>query len=281
MRIGVHVRRGTSLEDSIRRFAAIGCETIQLFAANPSAWRASEMNAQVTEGFRSVVAEFDLWPVVVHTQYLLNLASPDPELQGKSAFALADNMLRAHILGAQFVVTHIGSHKGSGSEQGIAQVCRSVSGVLDHSPSGVTLLLENSAGAGNSVGSNFLDLRMILDCLPDYHDRLGICLDTAHLWGAGYDLSSPEAVVETFAAFDTIVGIQHLRLLHTNDTKVELGAKRDRHANIGTGNIGIEGFAAIVNHPALHDIHAIIETPARTIEDDRHDIQILKDLRVD
>lgn len=265
--------------ESVRRCAEIGVEAIQIFAANPNAWRTAAVKPSAAADFRAVVRELDLRPIVIHTPYLLNLASPDPDLWGKSAAALADNMHRGEVMGADFVVTHIGSHKGSGHEQGIEQVCRSVTGVLEQSEAGVTLLLENSAGAGNSVGSRFEDLRLILDCMDGYLDRLGICLDTAHLYGAGYDLSTPEAVDCTFSDFDRLVGYAHLRLLHTNDTRVDLGSHRDRHANIGTGNIGIAGFQAIVNYPPLHDLAAIIETPARAIADDQHDIQILKDLR--
>lgn len=279
MRIGVHVRRGSNLEEAIRRFAAIGCETIQIFAANPNAWHTSEIKPQVAEELRAVVRELDIHPVVIHTPYLLNLASPDPELQEKSASALADNMHRATVLGAQYVVTHIGSHKGAGVEQGIEQVCRSVSGVLDSVDGNAMLLLENSAGAGNSVGSKFEDLRAILECLSGYHDRLGICLDTAHLWGAGYDISTPEAVERTITEFDTTVGLAHLKVIHMNDTSVELGGKRDRHANIGTGKIGVEGIKALVKHPALSSLVGIIETPPRTRDDDRQDIEILRDLR--
>ena len=279
MRIGVHARREAGLLDSVRRCAEIGCETIQIFAANPNAWHTAEIRPEVAASFRSVVKELDLRPTVIHTPYLLNLASPDPAIGGKSTAALADNLRRGEVIGADFVVTHIGSHKGSGHEQGIEQVCRSVISVLDQLSTDVVLLLENSAGAGNSVGSMFEGLRKILDCMDGYLDRLGICLDTAHLYGAGYDLSTPDAVDRTFSDFGRIVGYENLKLLHTNDTKVELGSKRDRHANIGTGNIGIAGFEAIMNYPPLHDLAAIIETPARAIDDDQHDVQIMKDLR--
>ncbi len=279
MRIGVHARRGAGLLESVQRFADIGCETIQIFAANPNAWRTSEIKPALAADFRDVVQELDLHPIAIHTPYLLNLASPDPDLWAKSTAALADNMHRGQVMGANFVVTHIGSHKGSGHEQGIEQVCRSVTGVLDQSDPGVILLLENSAGAGNSVGSKFEDLCLILDCMDGYLDRLGICLDTAHLYASGYDLSTPQAVDHTFSEFGRIVGYENLKLLHTNDTRMELGSHRDRHANIGTGNIGILGFEVIVNYPPLHDLAAIIETPARTIADDQHDVQILKDLR--
>lgn len=279
MRIGVHVRRGNGLVASVRRAAELGCETIQVFAANPSAWHSPEIPAQVADDFRRVAEESDLRPVFVHTPYLLNLASPDRAIHAKSSSALADSMRRAGALGAQYVVTHIGSHRGSGREQGIERICEAVITVFDANTSGIMLLLENSAGAGDSVGSKFEDLRAILDCIGDHGGRLGVCLDTAHLWGAGYDISDCEPADRTLGDFDSTVGLDRLRLVHLNDTHVPLGSRRDRHANIGMGNLGERAFAAIVHHPALQPLAGIIETPARTIEDDVRDIQILKGLR--
>jgi len=145
----------------------------------------------------------------------------------------------------------------------------------------VTLLMENSAGAGNSVGWRFEELRAILDSLSEHSDRLGVCLDTAHLWGAGYDISGPHAVPATLTEFDSLVGLERLRMLHLNDTHVGLGSRSDRHANIGTGNIGTRGFTALVRHPALQALPGVIETPARTIEDDVRDIGVSKRLRGD
>jgi len=279
MRIGVHVKRGNGLISSVRRAAELGCETIQVFAANPNAWHSPEIAPPVADEFRRTVEESDLRPVFVHTPYLVNLASPDPLIHSKSTAALADSMIRAKLLGANSVVTHIGSHKGAGMEQGIERIRDAVSGVLDRADDDVILLLENSAGAGNSVGSKFEELRAILDSLGGRDDRLGICLDTAHLWGAGYDVSDADAVARTIAGFDSLVGIAWLRLVHLNDTRMGLGSRRDRHANIGTGHIGESGFAAILHHPALDPLAGIIETPANTIEDDARDIAALKRLR--
>lgn len=279
MRIGIHVRRDGDLISSVNRAAMLGCETIQIFAANPSAWRSPAIPPDVADRFRRAVREFDLWPVSIHTPYLLNLASPDDEIHKKSAAALAESMRRADLLGADYVVTHIGSHKGSGMDRGIERIRDAVSGVLDEVGGEAILLLENSAGGGDSVGSKFADLRAILDSLPAYADRLGICLDTAHLWGAGYDISDKKGIDRTVKEFDSVVGLQWLRLMHLNDTHVELGSRRDRHANIGTGHLGGKSFRALLHHPALAPLAGIIETPARTIEDDIPDISILKRLR--
>jgi deoxyribonuclease IV len=277
MRIGIHISISEGLENTARRAAEIGCETIQIFAANPSAWHSRDIDPNTADLFRGLASDLDLRPVVVHTPYLLNLASPDPNNYGKSAAALADSLRRATLLGAQYVVTHIGSRRGESLEPAVSRICEAISEALDRIAGNVVILLENSAGAGESVGSRFEELRTILDCLEEQHDRLGICLDTAHLWGAGYDISLAKTADHVIAEFDATVGIDRLMLLHLNDTCVPLGSHRDRHANIGTGNIGEAGFAALLHHPALMDLPGIIETPPRA--DNLRDIDVLKRLR--
>ena len=280
MRLGVHVRTsGKGLEGAARHAAEIGCETIQVFASNPNAWHSPDIKPEIVDDFRSSVEELGLDPVVIHTPYLLNLASPDPEIHEKSVSALIESLKRSEMLGARYVVTHIGSHKASGLEQGIQKVNEAVSMALDRIAGKTILLLENSAGSGDLVGSRFEHLRDILALLSGYRDRLGICLDTAHLWGAGYEISEPQSVEKTVEDFDMIVGISRLGVLHLNDTKVALGAHVDRHANIGTGNIGKKGFTAWVNHQALQHLSGIIETPPRDTGDNLRDIDVLKSLR--
>ncbi len=278
----MHIGISGGLESAARRAAEIGCETMQIFAANPNSWRSPALNPDVAAEFHRLTVELGITPLVIHTPYLLNLASPDPEIHGKSTAALSDAMHRAELLGAQYVVTHIGSHKGTSPGEGIAKVCQGVTGVLDQIDLGsrAMLLLENSAGSGNSVGSSFDELGAIMECLTGYHDRVGICLDTAHLWGAGYDLSSAGAVGAVISDFGAKVGLDHLKVVHMNDTHVALGAHRDRHANVGTGHIGEAGFAALLNHPALTSLACIIETPPRPAEDAEHDVDILKRLRI-
>jgi len=257
----------------------MGCETLQIFAANPSAWRSPTLPVQAAQSFVSLTEELGISPVVVHTPYLLNLASPDLEISAKSTAGLSDSVTRAGILGATYVVTHMGSHRGSGAETGVRQICRSVDTVLESTDPSVTLLLENSAGSGDSMGALFEEIRRILDCMAGWSGRVGICLDTAHAWGAGYDLSSADAVSKTIALFDALVGLKNLKVVHLNDTKVPLGSRRDRHANIGNGFIGEEGFSALVNHPSLAHLAGIIETPPRP-EGDERDLDRLKRLRV-
>jgi len=277
MRLGAHIRISGGLNVAARRAAEIGCEALQIFAANPNSWRSRKIDDGSAAEFRRLVEEFNLRPVVIHTQYLVNLAAPDPDIYSKSTSAVIDIMNRALLLGAQYVVTHIGSHKGSGLEEGIGRIHLAISEALGQ-VKGVNLLLENSAGGGGGIGANFQEMRAILDLLAENKSRLGICLDTAHLWAAGYDVSSEESVGATIQEFDDAVGIEMLKLMHLNDTNVALGARRDRHANIGMGNIGEEGFSAILHHPDLSLLPGILETPAREAAL-IHDIDILKQLR--
>jgi deoxyribonuclease-4 len=279
MRLGVHTRLPKGLAFAAESAAVIGCESIQVFAANPNAWTTRPIDPSTAEIFRQHTADSGLDPVVIHTQYLINLASPDPEIYERSIRALADSLVRAQALGARYVVTHIGSHRGTGFRQGMDQVCQAVARVCSGEVKTVRLLLENSAGSGNSMGSTFDELASILNGLDAYREMLGICLDTAHLWGAGYDISSIANVERIVAEFDSIVGLDRLMLLHLNDTKVELGSRKDRHANIGTGHIGEPGFKSLLHCQALVQLTGIIETPPRNTAGEERDIDILKRLR--
>lgn len=280
MRIGAHVRIENGLVSTVERAVESGCETIQIFAGNPNAWKSASIKDDVTEQFRQHIAAAGIRPVVIHTAYLLNLASPDEDNYAKSTSALADSMHRAGIIGAQYVVTHIGSHKGEGFEASIHRIWAAIRTALETSNGEAMLLLENSAGSGNSIGSRLEEIAEILDGLNDIGERLGICLDTAHLWGAGYDLSSEDEINRRVSEIDDVIGLDRLKVIHLNDTLVELGAKRDRHENIGNGKIGIAGFNVIVNHPALDDKTGIIETP-HTVGSVHDDVEVLKILRID
>ena len=280
MRIGAHISTsGRKLKETTLAAKDMGCEAIQLFAANPNSWVSKEIDPIEAKEFKEAVHISDLNPVVIHTQYLINLASPDESIYTKSIAALEDSLDRAEMLGAAYVVTHIGSHKGAGEDFGIVRVCEAVSSVLKHSDSTATLLLENSSGAGNTIGGSLHHIGGILDRLLDLNERLGICLDTAHLWGAGYDVSTKESLDLMINEFNLVVGVNRLKLLHLNDTFYKLDSKKDRHANIGTAQIGEAGFHAILHHPALKEIPCIIETPADRIENHIKDMVLLKQMR--
>lgn len=280
MRIGAHVKLENGLVSAVEQAVETGCEAIQVFAGNPNAWTSTPIKAEVAEQFRNGITAAKIQPVVIHTAYLLNLASPDEGNYTKSTAALTDSILRADLIGAQYVVTHIGSHKGEGFSASIDRIWTAIRTALGSSNGNSMLLLENSAGSGNSIGSKLEEIAEILNGLKDVDSRLGICLDTAHLWGAGYDLSSEDEINSLISVVDDLIGLDRLKVIHLNDTLVELGSKKDRHENIGEGKIGVGGFNVIVNHPLLKDMVGIIETPY-AFGENRDDIELLKVLRID
>jgi deoxyribonuclease-4 len=279
MRLGVHIGIAKGLESAVDRARRIGCEAIQIFSSNPNAWRISPLDPKTVDGFRTAVAAAEIYPISLHTPYLLNLASSKDTIWTQSWENLASALQRATTLGASYVVTHIGSHGGDGFDAGADRIKQAVSKALDHASNTAIVLLEAGSGAGNTVGSTFEELAAILERFDRHRNRVGVCLDTAHLWGAGYDISSAEGVEKTLTDFGRLVGITNLQLFHLNDTQKLLGSHLDRHWHIGQGNIGDAGFSALVNHPALSDIAGIIETPEMELGRDVENLDTLKRLR--
>ena len=279
MRLGMHLSIGKGLVAALARAEWLGCETLQIFSGNPNAWREVAIPPASAELFRNDERRLRIRPTVLHTPYLLNLATSDDLIYGRSVNALTSALHRATLLDAEYVVTHIGSHGGRGYDDGVRRVQQAVSSALDGSPGECALLLEGSSGAGYTIGSRFEELAEILSGAQRYSTRLGVALDTAHLWGAGYDISSPEAVNRVIGEFDDVVGLTWLRVMHCNDTKVALGSRRDRHWHIGEGNIGVEGFRALVNHGALSGLPGILETPMDEPGRDERNLHVLKSLR--
>jgi deoxyribonuclease IV len=280
MRLGVHVRLPKGLSSGIAQAERLGCETIQLFAGNPNSWIESPLSPIAVREFLEGRQRLDLHPVILHTAYLLNLAAPNESIYSKSVEALRLALERAKTLDAEYVVTHIGSHGGTGYEEGAGRIASAVSVALDGSPGTAIVLLEGGAGAGNTIGSRFEEMADLLHRLDNHSERVGIALDTAHLWGAGYDISTAAAVDRTLQSFDSSVGLGRLRLIHCNDTKVGLGSHLDRHWHIGEGNIGIDGFRALVNHEALRDLAGILETPMDEPGHDERNLSLLKSLHL-
>jgi deoxyribonuclease-4 len=279
LRIGVHVWISEGLLAAAETARDLGCEAIQIFAANPNAWSSPPIDPEEAQQFVSLLREYDIAPVVVHTGYPINMATPQKQLAGMTRRLIIDSMQRAALLQAEYVVTHIGSHKGTGVEAGVERIIALLKRILDETPPEPTLLLECSAGAGDHVGNTFEEIAMILDGLPDSGDRLAVCLDSAHMWGAGYDLSNKESVDSVFARFDRLIGFDRLKIFHANDTQVALGSRKDRHFDIGEGKIGDAGFMAILSHPAMREIPLLLETPNGDIERDRTNIARIKRLR--
>jgi deoxyribonuclease-4 len=248
----------------------IGCDAIQIFVTNPRAWAAPEANPEVEEAFRAA-AEALGWPVVVHAAYIINLASPRDEVFARSIALLAATLERSQRCGASSVVFHIGSHTGAGKEAGLARLAEGLTRVLDATAAQPRLLLENDTGGGGKLGYRLENLAVTLDRLPRYADRLGVCIDISHLWGAGFDVGTPEGATQAVSDLERVIGLARVPVLHVNDAREGLGSHRDVHARLGEGQIAREGMAAFLRHPALAQTTALLETPIPEIEPGRPD----------
>ncbi|HEY3993210.1 MAG TPA: deoxyribonuclease IV, partial [Ktedonobacteraceae bacterium] len=271
MRLGRHMPTNSNPIKAAAQAREIGCNAIQLFASNPTGWSPTQGGEEGCLAFAETALAYDLAPVVLHAPYLINLAAPDDVVWEKSISLLRWTLQRGELLGASFVVFHVGSHKGAGVEAGIARVAEAIERILPTTPLEVTLLLENSVGAGNTLGGPFKELAAVIERLPDYSDRLGVCLDTAHLWGAGHDISSRASTLEVLRHFDEVVGLQRLKVLHLNDTEKALGSHRDVHARIGEGIIGREGLTTLLRDPRLEHAAILLETPIKQISEQKLD----------
>ena len=272
MRVGRHMPTHSKMVQAAEIASSIGCEAIQVFVSNPTGWRPTGDDPVMCAAFKEATQRLDVLPVVIHAAYLINLASPDDVIWEKSITLLTWTMQRGELIGASYVVFHTGSHKGSGVEAGVARIAQGVERVLSDSPRDVMLLLENDVGAGNSVGHSFEQLADVLRLIsPDYQERVGVCLDTAHLWGGGHDIGSAESAKQVLDHFDETVGLHRLKVIHLNDTEKALGSHRDVHARLGEGIIGEIGLRALLTDPRLHHVTVLMETPIKTDEHDKED----------
>ena len=262
----MHVSILGTIDQANDRARELGCDTFQIFTRNPRGWEYKKLDREEVGEFRRKTASYNLNPVVAHMPYLPNLSSPKKLLYNKSVKSLTAELDRCATLGIPYIATHLGSHMGKGADLGLERIVGAVNTALSESQSDVMLLLENTAGTKNSMGSSFEDLKRILDRL-DSRKRVGICFDTAHAYAAGYDLHSPRGVNDTISKFDSTIGIGLLRVIHLNDSQVGLGSGRDRHEHIGLGYIGEAGFKALFKHEAVQNLSLIMETPV----DDRRD----------
>ncbi len=271
MRLGRHMPLHSNAVKAVEIARAIGCDAIQIFASNPTGWRPTESNGASATAFARATREFDLQPVVIHAPYLINLASPGELIWEKSIGLLQWTLQRGALLGANYVVFHTGSHRGSGVDAGIARIAQAIERILPETPPEVMLLLENDVGAGNSLGHSFEQLGATLALLPHYSQRLGVCIDTAHLWGAGHDIATALSTQLVLAHIDSAIGLNRLKIIHLNDTEKALGSHRDVHARLGEGIIGEEGIRALLSDPRLAHASIILETPIKTDAHDKED----------
>jgi len=259
MRIGAHVSTAGGLEKGIERAQAIGAETVQIFGAPPQSWRRRVCSPQEGEAFRARAAAADIWPVFIHGVYLVNLATSKPENLIKSQDALIADMALSSAIGAKGVIFHIGSHRGAGYEKVFGQIVDSVHRVVAETPEDAWLILENSAGMGDSVGRKLGELGAIMKEVAS--PRLKVCFDTQHAFSSGYDVATADGLAATVDEFEREVGLAHLVAIHANDSKCPLGGGVDRHENIGEGHIGRAGFEVIMAHPAFRDLPSLLEVP--------------------
>jgi len=261
MLLGVHVSIAGHIYESINRAAALGCNTMQIFSRDPQQWRKAKIKPEDVEEFQSRRRKYNISPVFIHVPYLINLASPYNILYQGSIRAYIEDLREADLLGADYIVTHMGSHKESGEEKGINRITQAVNKILDKTRGmKVGVLLENTSGSGSWLGYKFEHQKQVIDGIED-KNRVGICLDTCHAYAAGYDLASPEGYKKTISELDRLVGLKLLKLVHINDTADKLGSRRDRHEHIGKGNIKLAGFKRLVNDSRLKDAAFILETP--------------------
>ena len=278
VQVGCHVSIAGSIGRAVGRASERGCDTFQIFSRNPRGWRAKEIDPGTAGAFQAALDASGIGPVVDHMPYLPNLASPDDAIYEKSVVALTEELRRCDLLGVPYLVTHLGHHRGAGTDAGQERVVAAINRALaDAGVGGVMLLLENTAGEKNSVGTTVADLARIMDGI-DAQGRIGICLDTCHAFAAGYDLRTATGVDAMFGEVDDQIGLEHLRVIHLNDSKGDLGGGLDRHEHIGLGSIGEEGFRHILRHPAVRGLPLICETPVDERRDDAGNIAKVREL---
>jgi deoxyribonuclease-4 len=256
---GAHVSSSGGIHTAIDRAEGFGCDAVQVFTQSPRAWRPTNHKPESFERFKERRAETGIGAVVCHALYLVNLASPDDELYRKSIDSLRNTIEVACGIEADAVVFHIGSHLGAGLDAGIERVCDAMRELLELCGDRVWFLMENTAGTGGTIGRSLDELVTLFDRL-DARPRLGICLDSCHLFASGVDVSKPDELDRFLDDVDARMGLDRLRALHVNDSAAPLGSNRDRHANIGEGLIG-EELGVFLSHPKLQDLPALLEVP--------------------
>jgi deoxyribonuclease IV len=284
-RIGFHVSISGGISNSVDNALKINCNAFQIFSRNPRGWKAKPLQDDDVKNFRTKLDESKIErdSIFVHMPYLPNLSSPDSKLHKKSTNTLKEEIRRCSTLGIPYVILHTGKHGQKGKEDGIGQLQKALveqmkkkgKGSIDHES--VMIILENSAGGKNSIGSKFDELGLILDKLKSSSRKLntGICLDTCHAFAAGYDLRTKEGVNETLDKFNDEIGLRNLRVIHLNDSKNKLNSNRDRHEHIGLGMIGKEGFEGLLEHKAVRNLPLIMETPIDSRRQDADNLKVV------
>ena len=277
MRFGFHISIAGGFSRVVERTQIRGCETIQFFSRNPRGWEYSPLNKKEVEEFRSSIHSSGLFPIFLHLPYLPNIASFKSKFYKQSIHSIATDLQRAEQLGAQYLVIHIGHRLESSEDEAIEAVSHGINQAFEKVKNNIILLLENTAGQGTEIGYTFEQIRKIIEGVED-QERMGVCLDTAHSFEAGYDLSQKEGIDSTLKSFDQTINLKRLHLLHLNDSKTPLGSRKDRHWHIGEGYIGLEGFRYLINHPSLKHLPGIMETPRKDTIEDLENMKVIRSL---
>jgi deoxyribonuclease-4 len=274
LRVGAHTSIAGGVQNAVEEQLEYGGNCGQIFSSSPQVWAGPSIDDDDAEAFRELTDEHGVGPWVIHTSYLVNLCTPKEGLREKSLASMQEEVDTASRLGIEYVNVHLGAHTGAGVEGGLENAVS----VLDdvEVPDGVTVLVESDAGSGTKLGGQFWHLGQVCD--ESRHD-LEVCVDTAHAWAAGYDLSTPEGVEETIEEFDSEVGLDRLACFHLNDSKHGRGTNKDEHAHVGLGEIGEDGMRAVVNHPDLRDVPFVLETPTEDGKSFAWNVQRVRDLR--
>lgn len=273
-RLGVHVSISGGIEKAVSRARELGCSAMQIFSRNPRGWETSPLDPHSVRAFREAVKKSSIDPIVIHTPYLLNLASGDGTLHRQSIKVLGEDLKRAEDLGARFVVTHLGSGKEKSPASSRRQVIRGLKQVMKRNFS-ASLLLENSAGAGNTVGTTLEEIAEIIE-EAGKDPRVGFCFDSCHGFSAGYDFRSEEQSRFLVQEISRTVGVERLKLLHLNDCLGPLGAHLDRHQHIGKGEIGLKGFRSLLSQVSFQRVAMILETPKKGVKDDLKNLSCIR-----
>jgi len=277
MKLGAHMSIAGGVFNAVRHGRKAGCDTVQIFTKQSSQWKAKTLAEDEIERFFAEQKETGVDVSAAHTSYLINLGSPADDLYGKSLESFVVELQRCHLLKIPNLVIHPGSHVGSGEETGLKRIGEALNRALEKSPEGkTTICLETTAGQGTNLGYKFEHLAEIINMVED-KSRMGVCLDTCHIFAAGYPITEPKEYRATMRQFDQILGLKSLKVIHINDSKKPFGSRRDRHEHIGQGELGLATFANFMNDRRLNRVPGILETPKG--DDLREDIENLARLR--
>ena len=272
--LGAHFSIAKGLHQALYEAKTYGCTALQIFTKNAITWKERTLTREEINRFDQARKQTGITAIASHTSYLINLATPERKKHAMSCNALKQELIRSSMLDIPYVVLHPGAHLGKGKDQGIDKIALSINKIFAQTPDiKIRLLLETTAGQGSGLGHTFKQLALIMDKIEN-QDRVGICLDTSHVFAAGYDIRTAETYRKVTDTFDAIIGLENLYVIHLNDSKKELGSRVDRHEHIGRGYIGIKAFELLMNDMRFWDIPKIIETPKQKDGPDTHKMNL-------